>query len=110
MKELTKSQKEANKKLYDEVNDCWPLRKGKNEFLKHLSQGNLTRGEAIVAQCYHCCGGYESGPRDCEESVCTLYDYMPYRDLERVKVAMTDEAKAQLIKRLSAGRVAKAAV
>lgn len=106
MPKLTKQQKEKCKRLYAEVDDCWPLRKGKNEFLKALDINNteeITRKEAMLAQCYHCCGGYEDGPYDCMEAICPLYTYMPYRDA-RSRKEMPEEQKAQLIARLKAGK------
>lgn len=112
MPKLTKKQIEAAKNLYDEIRDNWPLRKGKNEFLKALSQGNtgvedITRKEAIIAQCYHCCGGYEGGPYDCMSATCPLYSFMPYRD---ARTRMEEGAKAELIARLKAGKEAKEAL
>jgi hypothetical protein len=107
MSKLAKQQKEARKILYEDVSNNWPLRRGKNEFLKSLASENVTRGDAILAQCYHCCGGYESGVADCRESICPLYKFMPYRD-EQERTAMPEEQKAQLIARFKAGRERKA--
>lgn len=103
MSDLTKQQIEARKNLHNEIKANWPLRKGKNEFLKALSSKNLTRKDAIQAQCYHCCGGYEEGPRDCLEVICPLYAFMPYRDAKS-REAMPEEQKTQLVARLKAGR------
>ena len=61
MPKLTKQQKEARKKLYDDVNDNWPWRKGKGQFLDALASEDvraekniISRKDAILAQCYHC--------------------------------------------------------
>lgn len=35
---------------------------------------------AILAQCHQCCGYYgDTGNRDCENTGCSLYPFMPYR-------------------------------
>jgi hypothetical protein len=45
-------------------------------------QGNPTRKEAIQTQCWECMGHYADGKQDCENVVCPLYYFMPYRKLE----------------------------
>lgn len=41
-----------------------------------------TRSEAIKSKCHECCGYYEDGKDDCENTRCSLYPYMPYRKKE----------------------------
>ena len=53
--------------------------KGKNELIKHLTGKRLTRGQAILAKCYDCMGGFNDGKQDCEITECSLYPFMPYR-------------------------------
>lgn len=45
-------------------------------------QLNVTRNNAILLQCHHCCGYYSDGKVDCEVVRCPLYPFMPYRKLE----------------------------
>lgn len=107
MPKLTKIQVETNTRFYKDVEKNWPHRKGKTELLQHLSGKKVcTRAEAMLAQCYHCCGGYEDGPYDCLCSTCPLYDYMPYRDA-RARKEMTEEQKQALIDRFKRAREAK---
>lgn len=111
---LTNEQNERRKTLSEDVRDNWPLRRGKNEFLKALAQGNvgaenITRREAILAMCYQCTGGYESGPQDCRGITCPLYAFMPYRTAA-ARAEMPEEQRAQLVARLKAGRDKSAAV
>jgi len=56
-----------------------PLARGKKELLKYLSGKRLTRGEALLANCYECMGYYIDGKADCKIYDCPLYQYMPYR-------------------------------
>lgn len=56
--------------------------KGRKELIKSERGGTLTRGEAILAKCYECMGGYDDGRYDCIVSSCPLYQYMPYRGCE----------------------------
>ena len=53
---------------------------GRNHLKKHLDGGELTRKEAILAQCYDCMGGYTDGKYGCMVLDCPLYPFMPYRD------------------------------
>lgn len=103
MAKLTKKQLASKERLYNDVDKNWPLRKGKNEFLKHLSGEQVTRHEALLAQCYHCSYGYEDGPYDCECAICPIYDYHPYRT-ERARKEITPEQRELLIERLARGR------
>jgi len=55
------------------------LAKGRNHLKKHFSGSRLTRGNAILAKCYDCMGGYSDGRVDCRIQNCPLYPFMPYR-------------------------------
>ena len=61
------------------VSDQWPKAKGKKEFMKHYKGESLTASEAILANCYDCQDGYETGKRDCQEFLCPMHEFMPYR-------------------------------
>ncbi|PLX67812.1 MAG: hypothetical protein C0603_06735 [Denitrovibrio sp.] len=55
--------------------------KGKRHLLAKLRGEKITRGEAIQANCYECCGFYADSPvQDCGITTCALHDYMPYKD------------------------------
>jgi hypothetical protein len=54
----------------------WPLRRGKREFINILEGESVTRGKAIAAMCYQCCGG-EGG--FCTAITCPLYQFSQYR-------------------------------
>lgn len=51
---------------------------GRKEICAHLTGKHLTRGEAILAKCYDCCGYYLDGKVDCQIPACPLYSFMPY--------------------------------
>ena len=53
---------------------------GRRELERYLEGQKNTRGSAIKAKCYDCCGYYDSGKVDCKVEVCPLYPFMPYRD------------------------------
>jgi hypothetical protein len=55
------------------------VERGKKEHMKFKRGESLTRHEAILAQCYECCGYYADGKGDCKSTLCPLYQYMPYR-------------------------------
>ena len=76
------------------------MKKGKVEYDKFLEGKPLSRKEAIIAQCYLCCGEDEGG-FDCKPlNGCPLYEYMPYRTEKRVNVSPEKHKKlvAQLVK------------
>jgi len=52
--------------------------KGRKEICAYLTGEHLTRGEAILAKCYDCCGYYSDGKADCQIPACPLYSFMPY--------------------------------
>ena len=54
---------------------------GQKELIRYLlTEEKLGRTEAILAQCYQCCGGYAAGKYSCKTPSCPLYPYMPYKD------------------------------
>jgi hypothetical protein len=53
---------------------------GRSELIRHLKGEKLTRGEAILAECYDCTGWYTDGAKDCESPNCPFYQFMPYRE------------------------------
>lgn len=53
--------------------------KGKAAVNKWKVGKRLTRGEAILAQCYVCNGGHLGSNKDCKGLSCPLYQWMPYR-------------------------------
>ena len=57
----------------------WGKSRGRNLYSKFLDGEVLTRGEAIIAKCADCQGGYVDGRFDCGCEDCPLYDYMPYQ-------------------------------
>jgi hypothetical protein len=56
---------------------------GRSERIKFIEGKPLTRGQAILAQCYECTGGYVDGARDCQIRTCSLYAFHPYRTTEK---------------------------
>ncbi len=52
---------------------------GRTEFRKSENGEAITKGEAILAKCYECMGGYSDGCYDCLIKTCPLYSFMPYR-------------------------------
>ncbi len=57
-----------------------PLAQGKKELLKHMKR--LTQRQAILGRCFDCMVGYVDGKRSCKMPDCSLYPFMPYRDIE----------------------------
>lgn len=73
-----------------------PLAKGKNEYLKYLKGGVVSRREAMLAQCYICCGYFSDGKYDCKILMCPMYHYMPYKEGGARKTkTMSEEQKKQ---------------
>lgn len=64
--------------------------RGQAERIKCLKGESLTRGEAMLAHCYDCTGGYSDGVRDCEIKTCSMYAFMPYRK-DKVKVVRSEK-------------------
>lgn len=46
---------------------------------RYLKGENLTRGQAMAAKCCECSCYYEDGAADCQNEICPLYPWMPYR-------------------------------
>ena len=105
---MLKHRKDALKKLEQDVTHTWPLRKGKNEFLDHIrrqiigDKTPITRGQAMLAMCYHCTGGFEI-KEDCKSYCCPLYMYQPYRHAKARK-EYTEEELAELRARMAKAR------
>jgi len=60
------------------------LRAGKNNLIKHLTGGRLTRQQAIKAKCYDCQGMGETDK--CDIKACSLFPYSPYKlSCEKIK-------------------------
>lgn len=53
--------------------------RGRVDLVKFVSGRRLTPLQAIRAKCYDCTGYYADGKKDCEQSDCPLYRFMPYR-------------------------------
>lgn len=56
-----------------------PNSRGASLYVKYLKGNKLTPQQSIVAQCCHCSGFFWDGRVDCENPLCPLYSYMPYR-------------------------------
>lgn len=57
--------------------------RGRNELIKHISGERLTQRQAILAKCFDCMGGYSDGKYNCGITDCPLYQFMPYREIEK---------------------------
>ena len=55
--------------------------KGEAQYKKFKRGERLTRGQAILAQCYDCNDGHRGENPDCKGLTCPLYQYMPYNRL-----------------------------
>ena len=53
--------------------------RGRAELIKFYSGRRVTPLQAVKAKCYDCMGYYVDGKRDCGQSDCPLYRFMPYR-------------------------------
>jgi len=74
--------------------------KGQAELIKFAQGNELTRGEAMLAKCYECNGGYTDGAKDCKAKVCPLYGYMPYNENRYRGKPVSDERKEALREQL----------
>ena len=57
----------------------WKESSGRSAYRKYLSGKKISRKEALLAHCARCMGGYADGRTDCENPMCPLYPWMPYR-------------------------------
>ena len=96
---LSKEQVKKNAALADDVEANWPLKKGKNEFVNYLRGVEITRGQAMTAQCYTCCYGYDGGPEDCQGYSCPMYNYFPYKTKASRK-EYTEEERLVFVERM----------
>jgi len=55
--------------------------KGAREYAKFKAGKNLTRKEAMLAQCY-VCNGLEESRADCQGTSCPLYPFRPKREIK----------------------------
>ena len=74
--------------------------RGKAELLAYARGEQISRGDAILAKCYECNGGYVDGARDCELKDCPLYGYMPYNKNKYKGRPVSDEQKEASRKRM----------
>ena len=103
---LSKEQIKKNALLADDVEANWPLKKGKNEYIGYLRGVEITRGQAMVAQCYTCMYGYDGGPEDCQGYSCPMYNYFPYKTKASRK-EYTEEERAVFAERMKKANEAK---
>lgn len=75
--------------------------KGQRERIHYLEGESLTRGEAMLAHCYDCTGGYDDGARDCEIANCSLYPYMPYAKRKDKVKPVRSEKQIEASRKLS---------
>lgn len=80
-------------------------KKGLREYRKFKEGESLTRGEAILAQCY-VCNGMDEGGEDCKDKSCPLYQFMPYRE-GRIKKVLSEGYRQKLMDSLRRGREVK---
>ena len=57
------------------------LIKGQIEYNKWKTGVEITRKEAILANCYMC-NGLEESSADCQGKNCPMYQYQPYRRVD----------------------------
>ncbi len=78
---------------------------GKKEYIAYRETGTkLSHKKAILANCFQCTGGYDSGKEDCETPDCTFYPYMPFRkDKTKTKRVLT-EKQQQAVRKLVSSR------
>ena len=75
---------ESKKAILEELKGA-PREVGRSEYMAILRGRTASKLESIYAHCYDCCGFYENGTFDCENELCALYPYMPYRTDREVK-------------------------
>jgi hypothetical protein len=57
--------------------------KGANWYAKFKKGKDLTRKQAMLAQCY-VCNGEEESAEDCQGKSCPMYQYQPYRGKKKL--------------------------
>ncbi len=60
---------------------------GRAELITHLQGKQLTRNQAIRAECFSCMGWYADGKADCRQPECPLYPFMPYAPKKKAPAA-----------------------
>lgn len=103
---LNQAQLKRLKTLHDDVDNNWPLRKGKNEYLAFLKGGEVGRAGTMLAMCYVCMYGYDGGPEDCQGVSCPMYPYFPYRT-ERSRKEYTPEQREAMLDRVAKMQAAR---
>lgn len=61
--------------VYQKAKEC----PGKRHYLRFLKGEILTLKQSVIADCFICTAGYLDGKIDCENDLCVLHRYMPYR-------------------------------
>lgn len=69
-----------------------PKAQGKMEYLRWLKGEQISRKEAMDANCYVCMGYFVDGRGECSVRLCPMRDYMMYNP-ERIKRHMSEEQK-----------------
>ena len=67
-----------NKSAIDNIEKYGMNGKTKDNLIKYLSGGKLTRSQAMKCKCYYCNGYNSDGRKDCKVKRCPLYPWMPY--------------------------------
>jgi hypothetical protein len=74
------------------IEDVWGAKKSSGKILLTrylMGVKPLTARESIKAQCCQCLGYYSDGLMDCENPLCPLYPFMPYRSKSEVAPCLT---------------------
>jgi len=90
---------------YDDVVKYGLTARGKQELLKYLGGGKLTRKEAMLGKCFECTNGYADGKVDCGIESCPLYPFMPFGACKNTTGRkLTPEQRVQVGERLKKAR------
>jgi len=78
---------------YQKANEC----PGKRHYIRLLKGETLTLKQSMISDCFICTAGHLDGKVDCQNSLCAIYPFMPYRqDKQKARCERQIEASWKL--------------
>jgi len=84
----------GNQSLIDNIEKYGMNGSVKDNLIKYLKGGKLSRPQAMKCKCYDCNGYNADGRKDCGVKHCPLYPWMPYNPANK-KTKKADVDKTQ---------------
>jgi hypothetical protein len=83
--------------IYQKAKEC----PGKRNYLRFLKGEILTLKQSVIADCFICTAGYLDGKIDCQNDLCVLHRYMPYRQNKQKSGKARSEKQIEASRKLS---------